>query len=419
MVMRRESQRYAYSPSSSPFAESESPTSAPQRPAPHIRIQTQPSQREDTVARVMSPTTTLEWTRVRGQCIVCQCLVQQPSICANCGNYGHQGCLGFERFLDHDFCARCMPEVTSEYAKFQDAQRREAWRRSLASQVQGWKQRAIEAIGVSSTIGVAVGGVIATAAGAAAGLAQGAVAGAAASRSASAPPASLPDAPSSATPSSSTAARPQNPKCLLCWKPQLARFRPLVHTYAGDCLQAPPQLPAPEPEAPQPQPTTAATSQPRDYSALDVQSLFGSAASGVEGLDGSVRTSDGPPLLLLSGPATLQELEGGAGRSGGQPSDRFPLPGTPRRRSSRRLSMGPEMAPGAVPPMDVRVEELETQVFDLQTELQAMRDEMVNLARAAAMAGEEAQRAAQRVDGFEYEWLLSGEDLRGGDGVAG
>ena len=50
MVMRRESQRYAYSPSSNPFAESESPTSAPQRSAPFIRVQTQPNQSEDTVA---------------------------------------------------------------------------------------------------------------------------------------------------------------------------------------------------------------------------------------------------------------------------------------------------------------------------------------------------------------------------------
>ena len=38
-----------------------------------------------------------------------------------------------------------------------------------------------------------------------------------------------------------------------------------------------------------------------------------------------------------------------------------------------------------------------------------MRDEMVNLAKVAAMATEEAQRAAHRVDGLEYEWLLWNE----------
>ena len=78
-----------------------------------------------------------------------------------------------EKFLDYDFCAQCIPGVTAEYAKFQDSQLRATWRRSLTEQVQGWQRRAIEAIGVSSTIGVAVGGAIATVAGAAAGLATG------------------------------------------------------------------------------------------------------------------------------------------------------------------------------------------------------------------------------------------------------
>ena len=55
--------------------------------------------------------------------------------------------------------------------------RREAWRRSLQNQVAGWKSRAIEAMGLSSTIGVAVGGAVVAVAGAAAGLAQGAVRG--------------------------------------------------------------------------------------------------------------------------------------------------------------------------------------------------------------------------------------------------
>eukprot|EP00974_Lingulodinium_polyedra_P094096 9118240-Lingulodinium_polyedra.AAC.1 len=116
-----------------------------QRPAPQNMF-TQVTQ-ENAVARVMSPSPPLEWGRVRAQCTVCRCLVPDPALCANCGVYGHPSCLGIETFLDHHFCAQCIPGVTAEYAKFQDAQRREAWRRSLTEQVQSWQRRAIEAIG--------------------------------------------------------------------------------------------------------------------------------------------------------------------------------------------------------------------------------------------------------------------------------
>ncbi len=229
---------------------------------------------------------------MRAQRTVCQCLVLGPTICTSCGVYGHPSCLGAETFLDHHFCFQCIPGAIADYAKFQDAQRREAWCRALTAQVQTWKQRAIEAIGVSSTIGVAVGGAIATAAGAAAGLAQGAVAGAAASRSASSPPAlaaALADAPAVAEPapasstsptspsaSTTTPARPRYPKCVACWKPQLGLFRPLEHTYTDDCLQAPP--PGPKVQAP---PAAAAIPQPIQPDAL---SQFDSADSAGDGV---------------------------------------------------------------------------------------------------------------------------------------
>ena len=47
----------------------------------------------------------------------------------------------------------------------------------MVTQISTWKSRAIEAIGVSSTIGVAVGGAVAAAAGVAASFTQGAVRG--------------------------------------------------------------------------------------------------------------------------------------------------------------------------------------------------------------------------------------------------
>lgn len=116
---------------------------------------------------------------VRATCQVCQQMTYEPTICANCGRFGHPTCLGREQFFDFFFCSRCILQVTAEYATFQDAQRRESWRNSLINQVISWRSRAIEAIGLTSTIGVAVGSAVATAAGAAAGLAQGAVRGAA------------------------------------------------------------------------------------------------------------------------------------------------------------------------------------------------------------------------------------------------
>ena len=137
-------------------------------------------------ARVMSPSNVLqEGTLVDVQtvCQFCHAFVRGPSVCTGCGIYGHAECLRLERFVDYYFCSTCIPQVAAEYASFQDAQRREAWRRSLAAQIAAWKSRTIEAIGLSATIGVAVGGAVFAAAGVAAGLAQGAVRGAAAASS--------------------------------------------------------------------------------------------------------------------------------------------------------------------------------------------------------------------------------------------
>jgi len=140
------------------------------------------------VARVMSPNNVLQegiLDYVQAICQFCYTPVRGPSVCTGCGAYGHAGCLRLERFIDYHFCSTCIPRVAAEYASFQDAQRREAWRRSLDTQISAWRSRAIEAIGLGSTIGVAVGGAVVAAAGVAAGLAQGAVRGAAAASSGS------------------------------------------------------------------------------------------------------------------------------------------------------------------------------------------------------------------------------------------
>ena len=101
-------------------------------------------------------------------------------VCTGCGIYGHAQCLRPEPFLEHRFCDSCLPKAVAKYASFQDAQSQEAWRRSMESQVLHWRSRITNAIGVNSTIGVAIGGAVVAVAGVAAGLAHGVVRGASA-----------------------------------------------------------------------------------------------------------------------------------------------------------------------------------------------------------------------------------------------
>ena len=103
-------------------------------------------------------------------------------VCTGCGVYGHAECFLFKGFFDCSFCPTCFFKAAAESAFLQDAQRREAWRRSLKSQIINWRSRVTEALGVSSTIGVAMGGAVVAVAGVAE-LAHGAVRGAAASSS--------------------------------------------------------------------------------------------------------------------------------------------------------------------------------------------------------------------------------------------
>ena len=105
-------------------------------------------------------------------------MVIDPAVCARCARLGHPQCLGMERFAGHMFCGRCISNAIAEYSSFRDAHSRENWRRELALQVSTWKARAVQLIGIPSTVGVVVGGAVAAAAGAVAGLAQGAVRGA-------------------------------------------------------------------------------------------------------------------------------------------------------------------------------------------------------------------------------------------------
>ena len=112
-------------------------------------------------------------------CQQCETPVFELFVCTGCGVYDHAECFRLERFFDYLFCPTCFRKAAAEYASFQDAQRREVWRRSLESQIINWRSRVTEAIGVSSTIGVAMGGAVVAVVGVAAGLAHGVVRGAA------------------------------------------------------------------------------------------------------------------------------------------------------------------------------------------------------------------------------------------------
>ena len=134
-------------------------------------------------ARVMSPNDGSHegiLDEVRLYCKYCEIPVTELFVCTGCCVFGHAQCLRLEPFFEYLFCLTCLPKAAAEYASFQDVQRREAWRRSLESQIINWRSKVTEAIGVSSTIGVAVGGAVVAVAGVAAGLAHGVVRGAAA-----------------------------------------------------------------------------------------------------------------------------------------------------------------------------------------------------------------------------------------------
>ena len=134
-------------------------------------------------ARVMSPNdgsheSILDEMQVL--CQYCETPVTCVFVCTGCGIYGHAQCFRLEPFLEHRFCDSCLPKAVAKYASFQDAQSQEAWRRSMESQVPHWRSTITNAIGVISTIGVAIGGAVVAVAGVAAGLAHGVVRGASA-----------------------------------------------------------------------------------------------------------------------------------------------------------------------------------------------------------------------------------------------
>jgi len=134
---------------------------------------------EEALARVMSPTgESREYENAVLPCQACNGLVSCVYICIGCGMHGHPLCIHLEQFLDYLFCPSCLLKAMHEYASFQDDQRRHLWKGRLSTQVSTWRSRVTEVIGMSSTIGVAVGGALVAVAGVASGLAHGVARGA-------------------------------------------------------------------------------------------------------------------------------------------------------------------------------------------------------------------------------------------------
>ena len=134
--------------------------------------------------RVMSPNHQMmqvqvpRFGEVTCVCPVCSQTVNQPTMCANCGTYGHYLCLGIQPFQGYEFCSVCMPNVVHAYQEFQDSEQVLEWQLGVVRQLKTWKQCAVEAMNVSASIGVAVGGAVATATGVAVAGVQGLLQGA-------------------------------------------------------------------------------------------------------------------------------------------------------------------------------------------------------------------------------------------------
>jgi hypothetical protein len=116
---------------------------------------------------------------LQGICPICNMTTRDAALCVNCGAFGHPVCIGTEQSQGLYFCHGCFSQMVPQYALFDDICRRREWEQSLSQQLINLRGRARNALGVSTSIGIAVGGVAATAAGAATAAAQGLAQGAA------------------------------------------------------------------------------------------------------------------------------------------------------------------------------------------------------------------------------------------------
>ena len=97
----------------------------------------------------------------------------------------HPDCLQAQNFQGLPFCTHCLRQIILDYGAREDQRRREEWKAYHIQLLHTWKERAMNAVGLTSAVGVVIGGTMAVVAGAAAVFARGAVVAAVCGRSSS------------------------------------------------------------------------------------------------------------------------------------------------------------------------------------------------------------------------------------------
>ena len=301
----------------------------------------------------------------------------------------------------------------------------------VAQQIVRWRSRVTEAVGLSSTIGVAMGGAVVAVAGVAAGLAHGVVRGAAAGSNI--PQLALPSmnddqastayqsvGDSSEVPSaqagrirdgsgeersnvSTTGRRP--PRCHACWNPQIGNVRPLHHLYCGDCKLTPPiTIAAATATAAAAAVAAFITANAATTTAEATNASATSAAADAAAAVFNARTEAAIATRLpesqgsLYGSVRSETEEGQLGRVkeeyrstvglsvGDTPLDRQRREGL-ASSTAPQLQLPPPLQPILQPQSSMTSEDrlavLAGTMMDVRTELQAMRDDMRNIFRAA------------------------------------
>ena len=114
------------------------------------------SNNANSLTRVMSPSNPSNMVLEANQslllglqcrCKVCNQMSPDPSLCANCGVFGHPICIQVEYFQGYAFCHGCMQMVVTQYAAMNDVHLRTEWQIALSRQVRSWRESARDAIG--------------------------------------------------------------------------------------------------------------------------------------------------------------------------------------------------------------------------------------------------------------------------------
>ena len=199
--------------------------------------------------RVMSPTSANSGVLLGLECVCqfCDKWAAEPTQCVNCGTYGHAICINAQMFRNYSFCGFCVQHAVQRYEALGDTVRQQEWQDSLSTQLVSWQQRAREAVGVSASVGQAIGGAAATAAGAVVAAAQGLARGAASASQGQpalqdqpVPPPPLPDLtltrrPATLRKSTSTGDLGSVEICRKCFYGD----KKACHTYRGTCKGIP------------------------------------------------------------------------------------------------------------------------------------------------------------------------------------